>query len=65
MNSSASSWIFSKLLFEARLGAYSHTRLKARDHRILNLSLVEKAETVQVQITLQGEGLRAQFSYHE
>ena len=40
--------------------ATSHTRLKANDHCILILSLVEMAKAIQVHFTLEGEGLRIQ-----
>ena len=43
----------------------SHTRLKVCDHCILNLSLVQKAKTLQVHFTPEGEGLRVQRNYHE
>jgi hypothetical protein len=46
------------------LRATSYTRLKALDHGNVELSLVEKAETVQVHFTLGGEGLKAQKKVH-
>ena len=39
--------------------ATSHTRLKARDYCTSKFVIVQKAETVKVHFTLEGEGLRA------
>ena len=49
----------SKCLRNQKVVAILHTRQKACNHCILSLLLVKKAETLQVQFTLEGEGLKA------
>ena len=45
------------------LGATSHTSLRARDHRILRSLIGQKADIVEVHLTLEGECLSGQRSH--
>ena len=44
--------------------ATSHTRLKAHDHCNLRVLIGREAETVQVHVTHEGEGLKVQRRLH-